>query len=929
MRTNKLPAQAQSITLRLCLAAVSLSACCLVACASRTPQPLRTSLEAGANLAAPKGPLPEGVTPLVYTLALALDPNRPDFSGTAKISVRVDKPTGLIWLHGQDLEVGEGYATDAAGVRHRLHYSQATADGVARLDVAPPLPEGVSELNLRFAGTYNTALTGLYKVMSEDHNYVFTQFEPLSARRAYPCFDEPRFKTPFQIALTVPDDAVAISNTAVAGQTNMGQGHTTWTFAPTQPLPTYLTAFATGLFDVAQAQVPINSVRPDTLPMRGISTRGRGHQMAFAVGHAAALLEALEQYFQAPYPFDKLDLLAVPDFAAGAMENAGAITFRDWLLLMDSARASASQKHAYFGVTAHELSHQWFGDWTTMAWWDDLWLNESFATWMGQRTAQQVDPNGHYDWELIESMHNVMRQDSLAQARRIRQPCPTANDIHSAFDGITYAKGGAILNMFEHYVGPYKFAQGVRSYLQAHPYATATADDFVSAVSRAHGDPNTNAAFFSFLEQTGVPQIEAELACGPDKAELVLKQRPYVPLGGVSHNQNDWQIPVCWRAGLSQGVERRCMLMRDPEVRVTLGEACPAWVMPNADGAGYYFWHLPEAQLKAVAQAPLTAPEQMSLARNVQAAYEAGTLTPEAALASYALLIDSPIRAVATTPLSAWEAAYTMQLDDSARSKAAEYMARRLRARAEALGKPSGQTGAEDVVLRRQLLSFLALVLEDAPTRATLLKQGERLLGWPIERETSLHEPLHQDAVDPEFGALVLTVAAEVHGKPLVDYLVSLLSPKIGLEAGLRLQVVGALAAVSTPEHAASMRTLALESAPLRANEVMQILRNHMGRTSMRPQAWRFIKDNFLKLKARLPEKDGANLAALTSNFCDADSAKDAQAFFAPYINELAGGPRALAIAQEAIGLCVAQREAQTPGVQRFFANLRLESKKP
>lgn len=901
----------------------------VTACASTLHRPLKTSLEAGVNLSAPQGPLPQGITPLVYTLALALDPNRSDFSGTAKIAVRLEAEAGLIWLHGQDLEVGEGYATDATGTRHRLKYSQVTADGVARLDVTPPLPIGVSELNLRFAGSYNTALTGLYKVQAEDKPYIFTQFEPLSARRAFPCFDEPRFKTPFQVALTVPEDTTAISNTAVAGQTTLDGGHTTWTFAPTHPLPTYLTAFAVGHFDIAQAQAPINSVRPDTLPMRGVSIAGHGHQMAFAVGHAAALLEALEQYFQAPYPFDKLDLIAVPDFAAGAMENAGAITFRDWLLLLDPQHASTSQKHAYFGVTAHELSHQWFGDWTTMAWWDDLWLNESFATWMGQRTAQIVDPNGHYDWEIVEGMHNVMGLDSLSQARRIRQPCPTANDVHSAFDGITYQKGGAILNMFEHYIGPFKFAQGVRAYLQAHPYATATADDFVQALTKADGDPKTKAAFYSFLEQTGVPEIEASVVCTPGRAELVLKQRRYVPLGGAGDANGIWQVPVCWRAGLAQGIERRCVLLQEPQMQVSLGEACPAWLMPNADGVGYYLWHMPQAQLAKLTTAPLSPVERLSVAHNVQAAYAAGTLAPQAVLANVETLLTSGASRVASAAIAPWELAYMEQVDAAAQPSVARYMAATLRPRLDALSKAaSALVDPDDVVLRRQLLSFLALTLHDASTRTSLLRLGERLVGWPMQNATAVAMPLAADVVDPELAALVLTVAAEVHGKPLVEHLTTLLAPEVSLAPSTRLQIVGALAAVSVPELAADMRVLALSSDVLRANEVMQLLRNHMRQPHLRAATWQFIKTHFLALKARLPEKDGGNLVALTRYFCDADMAQDARAFFAPYVHDLAGGPRAWAVAQESIGLCQAQRAEQIQGVQRYFDAVTRDFKK-
>ncbi|RYF10918.1 MAG: M1 family peptidase, partial [Deltaproteobacteria bacterium] len=331
------------------------------------------SIAAGVNLAAPMGRLPEGVKPVGYTLALAVDPSKDYVTGTVKIDVQLDSPTALIWLHGQDLQVGEGYAVADNGKRHRLVYSQATEDGVARLDVTPALPPGQAALNLRFVAPYSTGLAGLYRVEASAVPYVFSQFEPLFARRAFPCFDEPRFKVPFQVSLSIPDGLTAVTNTQPVGERSTGNGYTTLIFAATNPLPTYLLAVAVGPFDLVTAEVPRNSLRAHPLPLRGVAVAGRGPQMQFAVGHTAVLLDALERYFLSPYPFDKLDVLAVPDFAASAMENAGAITFRDWLLLMAPQKASVAQKHAFQSVMAHELSHQWFGNWVTMAWWDDLW----------------------------------------------------------------------------------------------------------------------------------------------------------------------------------------------------------------------------------------------------------------------------------------------------------------------------------------------------------------------------------------------------------------------------------------------------------------------------------------------------------------------------------------------------------------------------
>jgi alanyl aminopeptidase len=653
------------------------------------------------------GRLPEGVKPVGYTLALAVNPAMDYVTGTVKIDVQLESSTTLIWLHGQDLQVGEGYAVADNGKRHRLVYSQATEDGVARLDVTPALPAGQAALNLRFVAPYSTGLAGLYRVKANAVPYVFSQFEPLFARRAFPCFDEPRFKVPFQISLSIPDGLTAVTNTQPVGERSTGNGYTTLIFAATNPLPTYLLAVAVGPFDLVAAEVPRNSLRTHPLPLRGVAVAGRGPQMHYAVGHTAVLLDALERYFLSPYPFDKLDVLAVPDFAASAMENAGAITFRDWLLLMAPQQASVAQKHAFQSVMAHELSHQWFGNWVTMAWWDDLWLNESFATWMGQRTAQSVDPNGHYDLELLRGMHDVMSQDVLASARRVRQPCPRANDVHSAFDGITYSKGGALLNMFEHFMSKERFMVGIRRYLQSHANGTATADDFLADLSWAAGEPRLGEDFRTFLDQTGVPEVRFEVIGGPEHYALRLSQRPYMPLGRETLPKALWHIPVCWRAQSDGIVREACTVLRTAEAEVPLVGGEPTWLMPNAGGVGYYQWDLEPARLAKLTAAPLTAGESLAVARNLRRAYDAGTLAPETVLEAVASFVDGPGHDVALVPLALWADAYDMLSTPKARQQAAAYMAAKISPRFFALLKGAKGASPDDDAWGRDLGRFL------------------------------------------------------------------------------------------------------------------------------------------------------------------------------------------------------------------------------
>ena len=306
---------------------------------------------------APEGKLPDGVRPTEYQLSLTIVPDSNGFSGKAVIGLELDQPVTGIWMHGQDLNVTAIHARHG-DVQIDATWKQRTGDGVARVEFGEKMPAGHSSLHIEYTAGFDDPLRGLYKVESGGQAYAFTQFESISARLAFPSFDEPRFKTPFDVTLTVPTDQFAAANTPIERTIDLPDGLQRIHFKPTPPLPTYLVAWAVGPLDIVPGPpVPRSEMRPHAIPLRGIAADGKGGDLQYALARTGEFVELLEGYFAIPYPYQKLDVVAVPDFGAGAMENVGLITFREWLLLISGRRATENQRRAFAHVMAHELAH--------------------------------------------------------------------------------------------------------------------------------------------------------------------------------------------------------------------------------------------------------------------------------------------------------------------------------------------------------------------------------------------------------------------------------------------------------------------------------------------------------------------------------------------------------------------------------------------
>ncbi len=521
--------------------------------------------------------------PTGYSATLAIDPKRDSFDGVIAIAGEVKETTSVIWLHGKDLTITRASAWQDA-------YSKTlpitvTPRGDDLLEVQGDLIPGAWVLDIEYRGKLDPLNTaGAFKQTVGGASYVYTQLEALYARRVFPCFDEPDSKVPWQLSIDVPRGLVAVSNTPVKRELDVATGHR-FEFAKTKPLPSYLVAFGVGPFDIVDAGKTKAGV-----PVRIVTMKGRAPEAAYAAKNTARIVDLLEEYFGIPDPYEKLDLLTIPIVIGfGAMENAGLVTFIEQLVLFDPKKPSWKQRRAFVGVTAHELAHQWFGDYVTMAWWDDIWLNEGFATWLGNKIVARFDPAWHDELGELDLRMGALEADSVVSARRIRQPIEKLDDVYNAFDGITYTKGAAVLNTFEQYVGPDVFQKGVREYLKARAWGNATSTDFVAAVSKAAGK-DLAPAFATYLEQPGAPELETKLHCDKTGVKLELSQQRFVPPGSPEPAaQPPWMMPVCIAYDRDGKRADTCTLLtKETDTLELEGKRCPRWVMPTAHGRGYY-----------------------------------------------------------------------------------------------------------------------------------------------------------------------------------------------------------------------------------------------------------------------------------------------------------------------------------------------------
>ena len=879
--------------------------------AARQPAHAPKPAAAKSAEAPPLTRLPDWAVPESYDLSIKSNPDQSDYRGTVTIAVDLKKAANHLWLHGKDLKVSSVTITDAHGRTRAGKYdgdvtAEAEKAGVARVDFGTTLQPQKLKLKFDFTAPYNGTLQGYYKVVFAGNAYLQTQMEPISARLAFPCFDEPGFKVPLNLSLTIPAADKAVANAAETGSKPAGAGWKTVTFAQTKPLPTYLYAWAVGPWDIVDGPaIPPNEWRSTPVPVRGIATKGNGPKMQRALAMVPAIIEHEEAYYGFGYPFGKLDLAALPDFSAGAMENAGLVTFRDWLLLLDKDSAPSAVRSS-FNVIAHELAHQWTGDTVTLDWWNDIWLNESFATWMQQKIEGEIHPDWHAHLDRIMGGQEAMQNDSLASARMIRQPITGNGDIETAFDGITYQKGAAVLGMFENFVGAQVFQKGMQAYIKAHAFGNANAGDLVDAIATAAGKGEAfRKAFKSFLNQNGVPLVATRLDCKPKGAAVLeLTQSRYLPLGSSGDPNRLWGVPVCVR--FPNGAQCQMLDTKTASMKIDGGQ-CPAWYMPNANGNGYYRYEMARADRAALTKviAQRSDGEQLAFADSVDAAFLRGDMDASEALAAMRELAPSKVRQIALAPLDTIEWIYDHEAQTDAQKAAVrEAVAKAYLPRLEVLGyqRRDGES-ADDVLLRSSLANSLGLEFKVPSVRAALLKQGEAALKTGKDGLPDLL------AANPDLLRTALSVAVEEKGKPAVDELVAAI-PKT-TDPVRRNAMLGALSHAQGAE-ADVARDFAL-SPQVKVGEMAMILRGGRDTVAQRDGLWNWFTARYDKIVARTGAFAGGYLPRLAAGGgCSDAEARRVENYFKPKLGqEEAGLKRGLAQTHESIVLCSALKAHQ------------------
>src|ERR1017187_5975072 len=607
-----------------------------------------------------------GVRPEHYSLTITPDLAKATFAGQETIDVVLDKPATSITLNAAEIEFGAvkaesreqgtgnshpseprplaggpdreqratvGTKADSSAPlrndKQRLSGAQndaftgsvggqtatVTLDAAkeqATLTFARALPAGEVTLEIAFTGILNDKLRGFYLSRSKTRSYGGTQFEATDARRAFPCFDEPGLKATFEVSLIIDTGDTAISNTKMVRDSPgpEGSGKHTVEFATTPKMPTYLVAWVVGDFACTEG-------KQDGVPIRACATPDKVEMTRFALDAAKWDLHYYDKYFGIKYPMDKLDMVAIPDFEAGAMENFGCITFRETEMLVDEKNGALPALKGVATTVAHEMAHQWFGDLVTPAWWDNLWLSEGFATWMESKAAAKREPRWNLDQAVAMDLNHTMDEDASRATRAIRTRAETPAEINELFDDIAYGKAGAVIGMVESWVGEEVFRKGVHAYLAAHLYGNATAEDFWDAQTRASGLP-VDKVMRSFVDQPGVPLVKLgdATATGVPVSEGQVRQR-----NSADEEPPSWTMPVCLKGDGCQIVGGGGATLRSPDSGL---------LFANADDKGYYRTEYPAGERAAIvdnAETGLTPPERIGLLGDAWALMRAGPVS--------------------------------------------------------------------------------------------------------------------------------------------------------------------------------------------------------------------------------------------------------------------------------------------------------------
>jgi len=831
--------------------------------------------------------LPRTVLPNHYELTFAPDFTTDRYDGDETIHVTVSQPTKEVVLNAVNIEFLD-VTIDAQKA------TVTSAPEMATLTVAEPLAIGPANIHIKFRGTLNNNLRGLYLGTVNGKKFASTQMEATDAREAFPCFDEPELKATFAITAIADTAHNAISNGAIVSDTpGPGAGKHTIRFATTPRISSYLVALTVGDFQCIRDEA-------DGIPIGVCGTPDKMALAKFAMEASKVILPFFNKYYGVRYPFGKLDHTGVADFRAGAMENAGSILYRDAALFVDEKTGTPENMRGTAGTIAHETAHMWFGDLVTMRWWDDIWLNEGFATWATSKPLAAWKPEWKMDLRNVNTFAQAMGADSLRTSRRIRQQASTPDEIDELFDGIAYQKTASVLRMIESFIGEDAMRKGVSSYLQKYSFGNATFHDFSDAIKQASSQP-IDTILASFVEQPGVPLLRVSSACDNGNTVVTIEQQRFF-LDPTERSPNDqrWTLPVCYGTAGS----KKCEVIREPKQTVRVS-GCGTPLFLNAGGYGYYITEHSPAMLTAITKSMDTVgpAERIVLVRDEWNLTRSGRRSvADFMTVAYAMRNErEPI--ILGNILNTFNYARDYLASDADRPAFEAWIRAYTQPLVTRLGwTPKAGEPDEDRVLRGLALNTLA----EAGNDLSVSREARKLVERDMSGKTKLDPTMHRNAIG---------LAA------------------IGGDAKLYDSYLKAMHAAKTPDEyytylfsltefrdpALMRRTLELALSPeIKNQDAGGVIARVVANPSGHEIGWTWIEQNWDRIRAKIPERMVGGVTATAGVFCDRETASRVKAFIDAH--PIPSAARRNAQSLERIGQCAALHELQSPKLHDWIA---------
>ncbi|HEV7241625.1 MAG TPA: M1 family metallopeptidase [Thermoanaerobaculia bacterium] len=839
--------------------------------------------------------LPRSVLPTHYELTFTPDFASDRFDGETNIHVIVAEPTKEVVLNAFNLEF----------LDTRIDAQTATVTtepGLAKLTVAEILPSGPAVIRIRYRGTLNRNLRGLYLGEAKGKKYASTQMEATDAREAFPSFDEPEMKATFAITAIVDDGHVAISNGAQLSDTpGPTPGKHTVRFATTPRMSTYLVALTIGDFgclrDVA-----------DGIPVGICGTADKLPIGKFAMETTKFVLPWYNDYYGIRYPFGKLDQTGVADFRLGAMENAGSILYRDVYLFGDEAQSTPSDNRLRASIISHEIAHMWFGDIVTMRWWDDIWLNEGFATWAASKPIEKWRP----DWKMplrdLDATGFAMNSDSLRTSRKIRQQASTPDQIAELFDGIAYQKTAAVLRMIESLIGEEAMRKGVSSYLKRHAWGNTTYHDFAEAITEVSSQP-VDEILESFVDQPGVPLLHVSSTCENGETLLTVEQERYFddPVDRTGSGDQRWTLPVCFGSGgYVDQVKRECRVMRERKETLR-APGCGAPLFLNAGGSGYYIVEHSLAMLDALSASVST----LGPAEKIVLLRDEWNLVRSARrpVGSYLALAEAmrgerePI--VVTNVINKFAAVRENIAADADRPAFEAWVRSYVQPIVKELGwSPKSGESSDQRDLRAEALATLLIAGNDLSVAREARKLVERNLAGKL-------------TLDPQLRKTLIMIAAREGDAALYDRLLKAQRNAVTPDDQYLFRF--ALAAFRNPE----LRRRTFEwtlTDEMRNQDAGWLMGNvvYARYGTDRAGSWRWIEENWPRIQKKVPEPMQGDVVAAAGVLCDRESLARVKAFIEAH--PVPSAERRNAQSLERIAQCAALKEIQSTKLHEWIA---------